>query len=64
MSKIESDLEKWRKSLSLRTDIHFPDIYKMFIRGLTTKKLGVDIDDLFYTLKYALGINPCNRDLA
>lgn len=64
MSKIEGNLEKWRKALSLRNDIHFADIYNMFTRGVASKKLGVDIDDIFYTLKYTLGIKPCHRDLA
>ncbi len=36
----------------------------MFIRGLVTKKQGVDIDDLFYTLNYALAIKPSSKDLA
>lgn len=64
MSLLEGQLEKWRRALSLRPDFNLKDLFKLLVRDVSWKKVGIEVDDLLYTLKYTLGFTDVSRDLA
>ena len=55
MSEIEGLLEKKRRELVLKADFNLGDAFKMF-GALKGPKLGIDCDDLYFTVTQNLGL--------
>ena len=56
MIEIEGELEKKRKELTLRSDFNIGDAFRMF-GGLDNKnKIGIDCDDLYFSITQTLDV--------
>jgi Ca2+-binding EF-hand superfamily protein len=56
MTEIEGELENKRRQLALRSDFNLGDVFRMF-GGLDNKnKIGIDCDDLYYTITQILDV--------
>jgi hypothetical protein len=53
-------VETMRESLAMRADFNIPDLFKLFIKDLGFKKKGIELSDLFFTLRYTLGFSAIN----
>ena len=50
MTDIEGELEKKRRELALRSDFNLCDVFKMFGGLKNRSRIGIDCDDLYYTI--------------
>ena len=56
MAEIEGELEDKKRQLALRSDFNLGDVFRMF-GGLDNKnKIGIDCDDLYYTITQILDV--------
>jgi hypothetical protein len=56
MMEVESDLEKKKRDLAMRSDFNLNDAFKLF-NSVNNHRKGADCDDIYYILSKVIGLS-------